>query len=103
VYWWCLQPTAPFLPPPPTSRILFNITKWAKEYNLGDPVAGVFFRATCGEYWSPLGNHVEVQSLNLNNTDLSKYDSYVIDQALSLNFNNVSRHKWMRFPFTFLL
>lgn len=44
------QPTAPFLPPPPTSRILFNITTWAKEYNLGDPVAGVFFRATKGEY-----------------------------------------------------
>jgi hypothetical protein len=44
------QPTAPFLPPPPTSRILFNITTWAKEYNLGDPVAGNFFRATYGEY-----------------------------------------------------
>jgi hypothetical protein len=93
VYWRCLQPTVPLLQPPPTSRVLFNITTWAKEYNLGDPVAGVFFRATKGEYWSPLGNHVEVQSSNLNNTELSKYDSYFIDQALSLNFNNVSRHK----------
>jgi phosphatidylethanolamine-binding protein (PEBP) family uncharacterized protein len=44
------QPTAPLLPPPPSSRILFNITTWAKECNLGDPVAGVFFRATKGEY-----------------------------------------------------
>ncbi len=93
VYWRCLQPTVPLLQPPPTSRVLFNITTWAKEYNLGDPVAGVFFRATKGEYWSPLGNHVEVQSSNLNNTELSKYDSYFIDQALSLNFNSVSRHK----------
>jgi hypothetical protein len=44
------QPISHFHPPAPDSRILFNVTSWAKIHNLGKPVAGVFFQSTAGKY-----------------------------------------------------